>query len=116
MTQKIRIECEIGEHHFTAPELGVIQQLAWRFAEQDMRVTGDKTNIKIYLGTYYEEQFRLWVTPNGHISLIERDFDDHGGWERSSMLELTLALVIDQPRDEVISKQSAAASFHISNP
>lgn len=107
MAQNIRIECEHDEHSFTVEELATIQKVACRFAEQDLRITGDPTNIKIYLGGYYDEQYRLWVTPDGEIDLIEKDIDmgDDANWQPSSMLFVTLDLLIDQPRGDVIALQ-----------
>lgn len=105
MAQKIKIECEINEHDFTTQELSAIQKVACRFAEQDLRVTADPTNIKIYVGAYYDELYRLWVTSDGTVSLVEKDVSmnrDHGDWQRSEMLYMTLDLIIDQPRGNVI--------------
>lgn len=96
MTQKIVIECE--NHDFTVNELSTIQKVAWRFAEQDLRVNGDPTNIKIYVGEHYKEEYRLWVKPNGDIPLVERDYQllDEADWHPSTMHEVTIGLIVDQ--------------------
>lgn len=66
-----------------------ISTLAVKFPAHDLRVTDDPGNIKVYVGEYYQETHRYWITEDGLLAnaLIEKDTTDEGDWQAVSWHE-----------------------------
>lgn len=74
MVQKIKFEFD-DNPGINANQLSTISTLATKFDMHDIRVTDDPTNIKVYVGPYYKEQYRYWIDESGLLSgiLVEKD-------------------------------------------
>jgi hypothetical protein len=96
VTQEIKIE--VDDHNFTIPELKAISRLAKTYPKQNIRVNDDPTNIKIYVGPYYKERFRFWVTPDGNCELVEFDsdqYDEEANWDSVGLSYAHDHLILD---------------------
>lgn len=83
MIQEIKIECD--DHSFNIFELSALRLMARKYQQHNLRVTDDKTNIKVYIGTYYQEPIRYWLNAEGLTILVEKDVsapeDEDGDWQ-----------------------------------
>lgn len=88
MTQNISFDVD---RPLTKYEVEKVLVLAALFVPLDLRVNEDPTNIKVYLGKYYNEPYRIWVDKEGVIGIVERDIstpeDDEAEWVPSYMHE-----------------------------
>jgi hypothetical protein len=91
MAQKIKIY--VDDHDFNVDELTAIKLMAHSFPEKDFRINDDPTNLKIYVGPYYVETHRYWMSSDGSVSLVEKDMSDYLGdtddsdWQPTTMTE-----------------------------
>jgi hypothetical protein len=95
VTQEIRFDCV--DSPITSKQAHAIAIFSSRFPSHDLRVSDDGGTLKIYVGEYYKEEYRFWVTDKGirPDMLVEKDLavgEEDSNWDKVDRTEAEVAL------------------------